>query len=229
MRCSSIILNILIANSNYSYHKTKSLITLWLYLTLTKAEIVNDHDTDFKKSRGLTVVVFLIRSVLRNRYILSYRFPRFINEVICKPTDRQCLTDNGNCIESALNIPFRMDVNNIGLDRLSEWPTYMQTIRAGCQCEVRTNSVMRYFVWPRRKRDWLVGLVVHIWQCNRISLRRWPQRGRIKRFWFFDHEMFSRRFDWRRGQKLIGWILEEPNLIDWTRISKQILFVLFSI
>uniref|UniRef100_A0A7M6DQS6 Cnidarian restricted protein n=1 Tax=Clytia hemisphaerica TaxID=252671 RepID=A0A7M6DQS6_9CNID len=80
-------------------------------------------------------------------------FPRFINEVICQPLDQpttnakqECLTGSGNCVEKILNIPFRKDTENLGVDRLFEWTTFNQPIRAACNCEIHQDSPFAIFV-----------------------------------------------------------------------------------
>ncbi|XP_066915048.1 uncharacterized protein [Clytia hemisphaerica] len=73
-------------------------------------------------------------------------YPRYINEVICDPRDRGCLTGGGECAEKTLKLPFRKDTQGLGSDQLSEWTTYEQPIRSSCECGVYRDSVFQYFV-----------------------------------------------------------------------------------
>ena len=75
------------------------------------------------------------------------RFPNFINEVICRDTDRQCAAKMGICFQRTLQLSFLRFSGRFELDRqlstlsgktvYSEvWEQYTQEIRSCCECQM---------------------------------------------------------------------------------------------
>ena len=75
------------------------------------------------------------------------RFPNFINEVICRDTDRQCAAKMGICFQRTLQLSFLRFTGRFELDsRLSTltgrtvyrevWEQYTQEIRSCCECQM---------------------------------------------------------------------------------------------
>lgn len=72
-------------------------------------------------------------------------FPRFINEIICD-RDTTCLTRQGRCYQNYVLLEFRRDTNEVGLNRLAEWPKYRQKVRTCCSCQALKGGLIEKFV-----------------------------------------------------------------------------------
>lgn len=77
-----------------------------------------------------------------------FRFPRYINEVLCDLSEahKGCLTGEGLSVERKVELKFRIDSDGLGFERLGSWQEYPQIIRASCSCQVKTGSFFEDYI-----------------------------------------------------------------------------------
>lgn len=63
-----------------------------------------------------------------------FRYPRFIREIICKERESCLGSSRSSCTQIFTTLRFRIDTNEVGMDRLGDWDIYDQVVRSGCKC-----------------------------------------------------------------------------------------------
>ncbi|XP_033757477.1 uncharacterized protein LOC117339874 [Pecten maximus] len=90
----------------------------------------------------------------------SDKFPPYLNEIVCGPTDRTCMTvrgtPHGACKQSFVYVNMlrrrpggcRMIIQNGQQVLINAWELYTQKIRSGCECFINKQSLFAKYIGP---------------------------------------------------------------------------------